>query len=655
MATVLRGDRMKHNFYINNIDDEKQVNELSQAINSLEEVSRIKIGKDMISFTCEQPDNIEGILLRINKNLILRERVNKENRKYDFNAQKQNLFFLFTNLDAAKDAQAIEEVLSRYTMYENVHVDFQNKLLQLRTADKKVLVRLQRIVEKINPAITVELWKKPFKSHTIFADKYLKNYLRISILVIAFALGLVSRDRSPWITKIGWLLALAVICEPMIKTMRREYAQKKYFNANTAIVFASVLAWVHGSYLESFISACLYRMGEFLLSKLSTYAMNRINQRIDPPQIGRKEVNGEIFMSPLDDFDIGDILIVPAGETVSLGGTVIAGKSTLDTYSVNGSKIPQNIQSGQEVQSGSVNIQNDIKVRVHYGYQRSALSKIIDIAALSPETKSRTQKVTEYISKSISVILLVVAVVCGVLLPIINFSLYSQYLYLAAILMILAGASSYQHFVSYAILAGVASAFTKGIIIKENSGLGDLYACKTIIYDRFDGVEVNEEELELFSKLKNLHRKLIIFNDGPVALENEQYDIYNDLSTAEKEKIMDQETMRNPVAYIGDSFKDVSLLQKSNVAITRGGLHDYKVVENSDIMVTNSDYNTIIDTFTISSRQRHIVIGNMIVGIVTTIVLDLLASLFILPLWSVIIVYTLINVLLLYNTHRIIR
>ena len=60
--------------------------------------------------------------------------------------------------------------------------------------------------------------------------------------------------------------------------------------------------------------------------------------------------------------------------------------------------------------------------------------------------------------------------------------------------------------------------------------MDDLNTCTTIIYDRFDGIETTEEEMDLFEKIKGLHKSLIIFNDGPVDLENDEYTIYNNYS-----------------------------------------------------------------------------------------------------------------------------
>ena len=55
-----------------------------------------------------------------------------------------------------------------------------------------------------------------------------------------------------------------------------------------------------------------------------------------------------------------------------------------------------------------------------------------------------------------------------------------------------------------------------------------------------------------------------------MALEDDQYKIYNDLTNVQKLEKM--ESLTAPVVYIGDTFKDIELLQKSYVGISRGGL-----------------------------------------------------------------------------------
>ena len=133
----------------------------------------------------------------------------------------------------------------------------------------------------------------------------------------------------------------------------------------------------------------------------------------------------------------------------------------------------------------------------------------------------------------------VLGLLLGIVLPLVNFEDYGAYIHVGAIFLVISGALSSDQATSLGMLAGFAKAFQNGIIVESSMGLDSVNAAQTIVYDRFDGVEVTNEELNLFKKLSHMGRTLVIYNDGPVALEDDQYMIYNNLTNEEKMEKMD--------------------------------------------------------------------------------------------------------------------
>lgn len=128
---------MARNFYIDNINDNDKLNEISILLNDMEEVSRIKINKNGISFYSEHPENVDELLKERYPDLILKEEINSRKREYVATKKKIEYIFMFTNLESEEDAKEIEEVISHYSDYENVSLDFTNKLLKVTTSQKK--------------------------------------------------------------------------------------------------------------------------------------------------------------------------------------------------------------------------------------------------------------------------------------------------------------------------------------------------------------------------------------------------------------------------------------------------------------------------------------------------------------------------------------
>lgn len=645
---------MASNFYIDNINDSDKLNEITLLLNGMEEVSRIKVGKTGISFYCEEPENVQQLLKNAGEDLVLKEEVNSRKREFVPTEKKVEHIFMFTNLESEEDAKQIKEVISRYSAYENVSLDFANKLLKVTTSDKKVLVRLNRLVDKVNPAIDVELWKKPFRSQDLFQEKYLKAMIRIAILVVALSLGIVTREDPNIITRLGWLVTWLVVSEKTLIQAYKDIKVKQFISENITITVACLFGIIYGAYVETIFVAIVYQLGERLLLKLLGYSTDKVDDAINPVTLGRREIGENDYeMVSLEDVDIGDILVVLPGETIPLGGVIESGTSELDVFAINGSEVLEEVKSGVEVQSGSVNVKDTLRIKILYTYERSAMNKILEIAMMAPAGTSKTHRIVELISKVDSILFVVIGILCAVFIPLLDWENNFRFMYAGIIFLTISGTFAYKQASSFAVLAGVAKAFSENIIIKENSGLDALNSCRTIIYDRFDGVEVSEEEMDLFAKLSKLNRDLIIFNDGPVDLEDDQYRIYNNLSVEEKLEIMDKASIAGPVAYIGDNSKDIALLQKSYVGISRGGIKDKKVIDNSDIMLMNSDLNIVIETFMISRKQKAITLENIFFGLFVELVLMVVAMVNVLPWWLALVVNLLISVLLLFNTHRI--
>ncbi|MDD8048867.1 MAG: hypothetical protein PHH04_04590 [Thomasclavelia sp.] len=651
---------MNKNFIIEGINNTDDINALSLRLNELEEVTRIKILKTSISFYCAQPDSIQKVLDELEMDYQIKEIVNSKKRVYEGNTKKQKVTFLFTNLEDAEEAKAIEEVLSKYSAFEDVNLDFNNKLLTLNTANNEPINRIRRLCQTVNPEIDVEQWHKPFKSQDIFQEKYLNRFIRIAVLIVFLAIGVVTRDDLTILTRISWFVALAVTMEKTIKYAIRDIKGKQYLTEHTLIILSLCAGWIYGFfdsnvYFEAYLVALIYLLWEGILVRLINLTMERIDRLLNPPTTVHKYIDKNTIEDvDINDIDIDDQIIVRDGERVLLGGKVMAGKANLDTFAIDGNEINEQSKRYQDVSSGTVVLDGEIRLKVTASYESSALSQVIELATNAPLSKSRTAHLVELVSKYYSIGLAIVALICVIIIPFLNPIENGKYIYLGAIMFVMAGSFAYKQGAEFSILSALANAFSRHIIVKENSGLDDINVCKTIIYDRFDGIEMTEEETELFKNIQGLHRDLIIFNDGPTDLENDEFKIYNNLNIEEKLEVMEKAQLVSPVVYVGDCEKDVSLLQKADVAVARGGVHNKKVQNNADILITDSSFDTVFDLFVLSKKQKVTAIENTVVGMTVSLIVVLIALSFATSWAGAFCVYVLEAIFVLLNTHRII-
>lgn len=644
----------KKTFEISHIQSIDELNHLSLALNEKEQVSHMKINQESIVFNCIDIDALLSVIQSINKDLVVKEVIDGQKRQYDFAKHKERqYYFMFKNLITEDDIQVLVERLQADQRYQNVTYDSQNRILTLTSSQHDVLSYLRKELLKINPSIEILEHRKPIRSQDVFNQKYLHRYIRIAIFLVVIALALITSKDHTQLTSILWFITVLLLGENLIKKAWSEIRQLHFLKEDVLVLFAMILGVISGAYVETCIAILLYQGAVPFLNKVLEKSLFKIDEAVTMPETGVRIHDEQEETISLYDFEVGDVMVIQPGETVHIPGTVIKGPSKISTYSNTSTYDLKTARKGTKVVSGDINAgDKPIYVEINAIYESTNYIELMNIASVAPVYESKIEQYTKVLSRFYTPIMVLLGIGLGIVLPILDFEEYSAYLHVGAILFVLSGALSSDQSTSLGMLAGFAKAFQNGIIVESSLGLDSINATQTIVYDRFDGVEVTEEELELFKKLSHMGRTLVIFNDGPVALENDQYTIYNDLTVEEKLAKMD--SLIGPIVYIGDSFKDIELLQKSYVGISRGGLADPKVVENSDIVLIDADLNKVYETFLISRRMRTTAVFNNIITLfMKLIVLITAISITSLPLWIAIFIEMLVSAFVMYNSTRL--
>ena len=632
-------------FEISNIHSVDELNSLSIALNEREQVSHMKISSDTIVFHCLDIEPLLSIIQGINKEFIVKE-INEDGykRQYDFvHKEEKKHYFMFRNLITKDDIYVLIHRIENNEKYHNIEYDENNKLLTLTSSKRDILSYLRKELFKINPSVEIIEHRRPIRSQDVFNQKFIHTYIRIACFLVAVSLALITSKDHTMVTPLFWLVSMLILSERILKKAWTHMKQFQFIKEDVLILYAFILGIVSGAYIETLLASILYQLAEPILNYFLKRSLQKIDQTVQMPEKGIKVVDDIEEDVSLYDFEIGDILKVPSGETIPMPGTIIKGESQISTYSNTSTYDHIGVKNNDEVNSGDVNIgQEAIYIQISKTYESSNFTKIMNIASVAPVHESKVEKYTKLLAHFYTPIMVFFGVLLGIVLPIVNYKQFDMFIHAGAILFVLSGALSSHQSTSLGMLAGFSKAFESGIVVESSLGLDSINATQTIVYDRFDGQEVTDEELDLFKKLSHMGKTLVIFNDGPVALEDDQYMIYNYLSVEEKLEKMD--SFIGPIVYIGDSFKDIQLLQKSYVGISRGGLADSKVVESSDIVLIDKNVDKVYETFHIARKMRSTAIFNNLLTIIMKIVVIILAlSLSNFPIWAAIFIEILVN------------
>ena len=102
---------------------------------------------------------------------------------------------------------------------------------------------------------------------------------------------------------------------------------------------------------------------------------------------------GERFETvPVDQVQLGDVILVLPGETVPVDGELLSGVATLDLSNINGEPVPREVYAGARVMSGAVNGSTTLTMRATQLAHDSQYQKILELVSSAQESRPRCRE-----------------------------------------------------------------------------------------------------------------------------------------------------------------------------------------------------------------------------------------------------------------------
>lgn len=281
------------------------------------------------------------------------------------------------------------------------------------------------------------------------------------------------------------------------------------FDENFLMIIATIGAIILGKYDEALMIVLLFQIGEYLsdlavensknsIVELIGLKLNKINLKTSE---GIKEVDVNLAK-------VGDVFVVRRGEKIPLDGIIVEGNTILDTSSLTGESLPLNVENGDKVLSGSINLDKVITIKATTVYEDSTASKIINLIENSNEKKTNTEKFITRFSKVYTPIV----VVCAILLTLIPTLLgydYNPWLYKSLVFLVISCPCALVISVPLGFFMGIGRCSKEGILVKGSNELDNLSKVNAVIFDKtgtitkgkFEVVKINGQDKNEVLKL----------------------------------------------------------------------------------------------------------------------------------------------------------
>ena len=261
--------------------------------------------------------------------------------------------------------------------------------------------------------------------------------------------------------------------------------KKDMFDENLLMTIATIGALCIGEYIEGIVVLLLYKIGEFLQDLAVDKSKDKIKEAID---IRAKHANliidGKIQEVDPSNLKIGDIVVVKTGEKIPIDGVVVKGKTNLDTSSLTGESIPQNVKKDDEVLSGMINLEDTIEIKVTKEFENSAASQILELIENAKDKKSKTENFITKFSKIYTPIVILIAILIVILFPLIFNIKFVDSLNRALIFLVVSCPCALVISVPLGFFVGMGNCSKHGILVKGSNNLDVLSNVDTIAFDK---------------------------------------------------------------------------------------------------------------------------------------------------------------------------
>jgi len=387
--------------------------------------------------------------------------------------------YKLSNLDCANCANKIECKLKGDSNIASASVNFSKLTVTLETNIKNgVKEYVAKIVKTIEPNINVlELTEN--------MDKKNKTMFDISRLVIGCLLALLGMFVFNGIIShiliiIGYLILLLRTINNALKLLIRS----KTINENLLVTISCIGAYFTNNISEGLMVIILYEIGKILESIAINNSRKSISELMDikPEYANLKNDKDYIKVSP-EEVKIGNIIVIKQGEKVPLDGIVVKGSAKLNVSALTGESKLKEVNTNDEVLSGSVNASGLIELKVTNLYTDSTVAKILELVETATDRKAKTETFVAKAAKIYTPVVLILSILTALILTLFNVSV-SESIYRALVFLVISCPCAIAISVPLSYFSGIGKASKEGILIKGSDYLDILGNINKIIFDK---------------------------------------------------------------------------------------------------------------------------------------------------------------------------
>lgn len=260
-----------------------------------------------------------------------------------------------------------------------------------------------------------------------------------------------------------------------------------------ATLGAIILAvYEDGDYTEAIGVMLFYQIGEWFQSYAVGKSRRNISELMDirPDYANVERENGQLEAVDPDEVEVGTIIVVKPGEKIPIDGEVVEGSSTLNTSALTGESLPCEVESGDEVISGCININGLLKIRTTKEFGESTVSKILNLVENASSRKSKAEDFISKFARVYTPAVVAAAIALALVPPFVRMGFmgvpadWDVWIYRALTFLVISCPCALVISIPLSFFAGIGGASKAGVLVKGSNYLETLSKVKTVVFDK---------------------------------------------------------------------------------------------------------------------------------------------------------------------------